>query len=520
MGSLHETNPSLWVATTASGRRHAAWAPPGPEVDVAVVGAGIAGLSTALALAERGARVAVLEAGAICSGVTGYTTAKVTSLHGLTYATLAEKRGDDIARSYASGNQSGVAQVARWVETYSIDCDFSRRAAFTYTLDAGREPDIAAEVRTAQRLGLPASATTETDLPYDVVAAVRFDDQAQFHPRRYCLGLAAAVTGLGGSIYEDTRVVGVDVGTPCRVVTERGSFSVPVVVLATHLPFLDRAGFFLKTWPSRSYALALELADDAPIPRGMYLDADRPVRSVRSAVDDSLVIVGGEGHKVGQEPDTQQRYAALERWARDTFPVASIPYRWSAQDYMPVDGTPFVGRHAARSPIFVATGFGKWGMSNGTAAGLLLAALIDGTTYDWHVAFDATRIKSPLRTAAAYRQNADAVGGHLLGDRVRTRHPPPASGLGPGQGGIVDLDGQKVAAFRHDDGTLTAVSPECTHVGCLVAFNTAERTWDCPCHGSRYTIDGAVIQGPALRDLEPRQPARRDPRQPPEPATP
>ena len=496
MGTLDETNPSLWVGTTPAAAEHPPLAGAPLAVDVAVIGAGITGLTTAALLQEEGATVAVLEAGRVCAGVTGYTTAKVTALHGLVYAGLAESAGDDVARQYGDANQAAIGRVARFVEEWGIDCDFSRRAAFTYTTDPAQAKSVEAEVETARRLGLPAELTSETELPFDVVAAVRFDEQAQFHPRRYCLGLAGRLT-----VYERTRALGVDEdGTgPCVVTTDRGEVRADHVVVATHLPFLDRGGFFAKCHPTRSYAMATRL--DGPVPRGMYLGIDTPSRSMRAAEGDSLLVVGGEGHKVGQDDDTSRRYSALEEWARQTFPVASVEYRWSAQDYASVDGRPFVGRQLPRSRVFVATGFKKWGMTNGTAAAMIVADAIAGRDNPWAEAFDASRMKETV-TRDFVRENLD-VGKRFVGDRLRTLVPPGAEGLEPGEGGIVHVDGEKVAAYRDDDGRLHAVSPVCTHLGCLVSFNTAERTWDCPCHGSRFTVDGSVIQGPATRDLSP-----------------
>jgi Rieske Fe-S protein len=226
---------------------------------------------------------------------------------------------------------------------------------------------------------------------------------------------------------------------------------------------------------------------------------------VRSTAD-GWVIVGGEGHKVGQDDDTTQRYEALEAWAKERFGVESVGYRWSAQDYKTADGLPYIGRMTARSErIFVATGYGKWGMTNGAVAATILSDLVQGRQNPWSETFDSTRLAPRQSARSLISENLD-VAKRFVGDRVTSLRPMPADELAPGTGGIVDLDGDTVAGFRDEDGALHAVSKTCTHLGCRVTFNTAERTWDCPCHGSRFDVDGRVIQGPAVEDLAPRSP--------------
>ncbi len=504
MGSLEERNPSLWVGTTP-GTRY----PPLPgdlEVDVVVVGAGITGLTTAALLHRDGCRVAVVEAGRLASGVTGYTTAKVTALHGLIYHDLVSAFGADGALRYADANVAGIAQVAEFVERYGIDCDLQTRPAFTYTTEPEMVDKIRAEVDAARRVGLRASFTTDTDLPYPVAGAIRVDDQAQFHPRRYCVGLAAAIAADGVPVFERTRATSIDEGDDgCRVATASGVVTAAHVVVATHLPFHDTGGFFARAHPVRSYALSARL--DGPVPEGMYLSVDTPSRSVRSARMDGeeVVILGGESHKVGQDPDTRERYAALEEWARGHFPVRSVDYRWSAQDYVPVDHVPFVGPVSPVSDrVFVATGFKKWGMTNGTAAGVMLADRIAGRDNPWASLFDTNRLNPRQSVKELIKENAN-VAKRFVKDRLTTETNRSVDDLAPGEAEVLVVDGERVAAYRDQAGTVHAVSPVCTHMGCTVTWNTAETTWDCPCHGSRFTCDGQVLQGPAVKDLEPRQ---------------
>jgi glycine/D-amino acid oxidase-like deaminating enzyme/nitrite reductase/ring-hydroxylating ferredoxin subunit len=504
--ALEGKNTSLWVDSAPETDYPVL--KPGLHVDVAVLGGGIAGLTTALLLKADGAKVAVVEAGRVGGGVTAYTTAKVTSLHGIQYQSVESSFGEDGARAYAEANEAGLARVARFVEELGIDCDFRRKPAFTYAEDEDDRGKIEDEVESALRAGLEASYTEETDLPWPVAAAIRVEDQAEFHPRRYLLALAEAIPGGGSHVFERTRALAVAGGKErVRVSTTRGELTADQVVVATHFPFLDRGGYFARMHPERSYGLGLYLNGGAAAPQGMYLSTESPSHTVRShpTPRGEMVIAGGESHKTGQGGDTAERVARLERWARERFDVRSIEYRWSTQDNMPVDGVPYIGRLAPfQKRIWVATGFMKWGLTNGTAAGMILTDLIAERSNPWADLFDSTRFKPFASAKELVKENAN-VGARFVGDHLGRPDARSVEALAPGQAGIVRRGAGKVAAYRADDGTLHEVSAVCTHLGCQVKWNEAERSWDCPCHGSRFDPTGRVIQGPAVKDLEPKE---------------
>jgi glycine/D-amino acid oxidase-like deaminating enzyme/nitrite reductase/ring-hydroxylating ferredoxin subunit len=504
MGQLARENTSVWVETTPETAY-----PTLQEsltVDVCVIGAGITGLSTAHALKRAGATVALIDAGHICSGVTAYTTAKVTALHGLVYDTLAGGFGDEGARTYAEANTAGIAEIASVAQNLDIDCEIQRLPALTWTEDPSMVQTVEKEVAAARAAGLPATLVTDAhDLPFGITAAIRVDAQLQFHPRKYCLGIARELPGDGCHIFEHTQATDVTQGEAgCSVQTPEGEIHAGHVIIATQIPFLDRGGFFAKTHPERSYAMAVTVAGE--VPQGMWYRTDQPSMSVRPRGENQL-IVAGSGHKTGQprdesHADEREHYRTVEEWVRSNWEVVSIDARWSAQDYMPVDGVPYIGRLPRGSErLLVATGFKKWGLAHGAAAALILTELVQGRDHQWLSLYDATRA-DVLHSAKEFTKENLNVAKRFFGDRLKDLVAPPPESLSRGEGGIVSVDGDRVAAYRDDEGELHMLSPICTHMGCHVAFNTAEKTWDCPCHGSRFDTEGQIIQGPALKPLD------------------
>ena len=472
--------------------------------DVAVLGGGIVGVTTALELAKAGADVVLLEARRVGCGASGYNTGKVSSLHGLVYQELVKRFGVETASAYGAANQAGLGWVAANVESFEIECDFRRKPNLTYTeTERGREK-IIAEAEAAQEAGLVAELVSDTgELPFPITAAIRFADQAEFHPLRYLHGIAEAAAAAGCAIHEHSRAVGVREGDRCRVETEGGAIlSAKRVVLATHLPFLDRGLYFARTHPERSYVVTARLRGE--VPQEMYLSDESPSHSLRALpiADGELLIVGGESHKTGQS-DSRERYAALEAWTRERFDVAEIVNRWATQDHIPADKLPFVGPLWPRGErLLTATGFQKWGLAMGTAAGATLADLALERESPWADAFPTGRLDLRHGALSFFKESYDDGARFFLGRLAGRRRS--SEQLGPGEGAVVGEGRAQHAVYRDEDGALHRLSARCTHLGCIVKWNAAERTWDCPCHGSRFDgRDGSVLEGPAVRPLQP-----------------
>jgi glycine/D-amino acid oxidase-like deaminating enzyme/nitrite reductase/ring-hydroxylating ferredoxin subunit len=493
--------PSFWIGTTPETDYPALAGE--IVVDVAVVGAGITGITTAALLKRAGKTVALLDLKRIVHGTTGYTTAKVTAGHGLGYSKIRKAFGEEGARTYAEANQAGLERIAEFVDEDAIDCDFERKDNYVYAEDEKQAEQVRQEVEVERAAGLPVSLQNETPLPYPVAAAVRLENQAQFHPRKYLLALAASIPGDGSHVFENSRVHSVKHAEPCTVIADQGAVRAQDVVIATHLPILDRGLFFARAFPHLSYALCAPI-DETSAPDGMFLNAGTPTRSVRTMRDgDRLYLnVGGNGHKLGEADDAQAKYDELEQFLRRYWPDADeVAYRWSTHDYMPHDQVPYVG-HLGRTTqhLYTATGFNKWGMTNGTAAAMMIADSILGRANPWLELFDAKRLPPKSALPRYLKENAIA-GYHLVADRLRPGEKGSADEVRPGEGAIVGRL-RKTAVYREDDGLLHELSPVCRHLWCIVDWNPAERTWDCPCHGSRYAADGRAIEGPTTKDLK------------------
>jgi glycine/D-amino acid oxidase-like deaminating enzyme/nitrite reductase/ring-hydroxylating ferredoxin subunit len=459
-------------------------------------------ITAAKLLKQAGKTVAVLEAAQISTGVSGHTTAKLTSLHHLIYADLLQSLGEEKARLYGESNQRAIERVTELVKETQVDCDLIRKDAYVFATSEADLEAIKKEVNAATQLGLPATFERETGLPFEISGAVKFSNQAQFHPRKFILSLAKTIQGEGSYIFEQTRVKTVQGENPCQIITEEGvTITAQDVIVATNLPILDQGLFFAKSYPKRSYLIGAYLNPDKD-PGGMFIGTGEQYHSIRTTPTEDgqlLLLIGGEGHKVGEASDTEERYLRLAHYAQTQFGVESISYRWSSQDMVSFDKLPYIGQLTPlHHHTYVATGFSLWGMSKSVLSAMLLSDLILGIENPWKDLYDATRV-TPFITPTSIQQNLD-VGMHWVVDRLKGRSDD-AESIATEEGKLLTVEGEKLGAYRDETGTLHEVSAVCPHLGCIVAWNAAEKSWDCPCHGSRFSYKGEILQGPAVNPL-------------------
>ncbi|WP_123039986.1 FAD-dependent oxidoreductase [Cohnella candidum] len=475
------------------------------SVDVAVVGGGITGITLAYLLAKEGQKVALLEAGRILTGTTGHTTAKVTAQHDLIYDEFIHHVGEEKARLYYDANRQAMDFIRSTVRELDISCDWAEEDAYVYTASEQNVAKIDKEWKAYEKLGIPGKRVNGIPLPIPgVLAAVAMTGQARFHPTAYLSRLVREFVGLGGQLFEETMAKTVEHGSPySQVVTEDGHrVTCRNVASCTHFPFYGAGGFyFARMYSERSYALGVKRTQDYP--GGVYLSADTPPRSIRTVSygGEDLLVIGGERHKTGQGICTFQHYEALEKFAQETFGPAEIRYRWSAQDLTTLDKIPYVGRPvASERNAFIATGYRKWGMTGGTAAALLLKDLILGIRSPYEELYTPSRFHADPSVKEFLSLNAD-VAKHLIAGKLEWVRRDPED-LGNDEGAAVHVNGKRAGAYREPGGALHVLDTTCTHMGCEVEWNDGERTWDCPCHGSRFSFRGEVLEGPAKKPLK------------------
>lgn len=468
----------------------------GESYDDIVVGAGLTGLVTALLLARSGRHVVVLEARDVGAVTTGNTTGKISLLQGTRLSHILERQSERVAEAYVEANREGQGWLLRFCEEHGVPVQ--RRTAATYAADTASLPKAQAEHEAAQQLGLAVTWRDDLAVPFPHAGGTALDDQAQVDAMDVLDALVREVRREGGTVVSGRRVVSAGWTDPTSVTLDDGSkVRAENVVLATGVPVLDRGLYFAKVEPQRSYALAFRHPEP---PELMLLSAGSPTRSVRDAPTDDgrLLLIGGEGHVVGRAASTRAHLDALRAWTHQWFPGAEETHAWSAQDYSSHDGLPFIGAlPRGRGHVYMATGYGKWGLTNGVAAALSLTKQIHGHQATWQTPI-SHRVTRPSGALEIARLNA-AVGVHLLGDLARAELrgvPEPAEGEGHvGRRGALPVGEAQVGGRR------CSVVALCTHLGGTLSWNDVEQSWDCPLHGSRFTPDGEVLEGPATRPL-------------------
>ncbi len=470
------------------------------DIDVVIIGGGLSGLTAGLLLQRAGYRTAILEQSHLGNGETGRTSAHLTEFPDAGFSRLVSDFGLDHARAVAQSKREAIGQIERLAR--EVPCDFVRVPGYLFSEDEGDRSHLINEAKCCTDCGIAVQIHDRAPLTFATAAAMEVPDQAQFHPIKYIAGLIRLYAEAGGTISEMTHVRAIDESNgDCRVRTDRATITCEYVVAVTDAPITRGALLDTKLRASRSYIMAVHV-DDRAIPNGLFWDTNEPYHYIRSATTSHglIVLVGGEDHRVGTDAGADA-FAALERYTRDRFLVRDVVCQWSGQIMEPVDGLPYIGLREENSHVIVGTGHSGNGLTFGTVAAQMAADIIAGRVNPYAELYSPTRPLGARQWAKYAAQNLPAAW-TLVTDMLPLPVSTSTDDLKAGEGRLMRIGAEKAAAARDRNGVLHVISATCTHMGCEVAWNDVEQTWDCPCHGSRYDVDGTVLHGPATAPLE------------------
>jgi glycine/D-amino acid oxidase-like deaminating enzyme/nitrite reductase/ring-hydroxylating ferredoxin subunit len=498
---LPEYSSSLWLETTTLPSY-----PPLQEeldVDVAIIGGGITGILTAFLLSKNGVKVALVEASTLMNGTTGHTTAKVTAQHDLIYDELIQHIGRENASLYYKANDEALQFFRDTINEHNIDCGWEEQDAYVYATKDETRSKLEQEWEAYQKLQIPGELTESVSLPFSLKGALKMSRQAQFHPLQFLSALLPLIEEKGGRIFENTKACNIEKGEKHGLEVESGAkIHCKKIVICSHYPFFEGKGlYYARMHAERSYVLAIKARQT--FQGGMYISADSPKHSLRTTTlnGESLILLGGEGHKTGQGEDMEQHFEALRKWGDEVFGIEYIRYRWSAQDLITLDRIPFIGPVKDELPtILVATGFKKWGMTTSAVAAQMFADDVAGKESPYKNLYTPSRFHSDPSLRNFMKENTDVAKQLIKGKMVLV--VKEIDELQVDEGAPVVFKGRRAGAYKEPDGTLHVLDTTCTHLRCEVEWNGAERSWDCPCHGSRFSFDGTILEGPAQEPLK------------------
>ena len=492
---------SLWIETTKN-KINLKSLEGDEETEICVIGGGLFGLTTAYYLTKCGKKVIVLEKGEIGSKVSGNTTGKITSQHDLFYAHLIDNYGEEYAKKYLEANEKAIENIKQIIKEEQIDCDFNVQKSYVYTTKEDEVLEIQKEVAVVNKLGKDAKFVNKIDLPIKIKGAIEFEGQAQFHPRKYMLGLANSIEKQN-KIYQYTTVTDVEKnGEKYKVYTDKGSVEAKYIVMASHFPIINMPGFyFVKMYQSTSYLIAVETKSQ--LPQGMYINVKEPMYSFRTANYNGkkILLIGGVGNKTGEPIEDNSHYKKLEKKAREMYPDCKILYRWNTRDCISLDKIPYIGEFSnLMKNVYVGTGFKKWGMTSTNVAANIVTDKIMGNKNKYEEIFTATRMK-PIKNRWEVENILKQTVNSIALNKFKIE-PYSIEQIKNDNAAIIEINGDNIGVYKDAKGEVYAVKPNCSHLGCLLSWNNLDKTWDCPCHGSRFDYMGRNIYEPAIKNLE------------------